>query len=188
MLGKIGEKVNHVAQTIVTHGKKINGHIQTIGKKVVKVAAFARPFVPKKHQEKFDKVVGAVGKVTEGSGKVMSGLERGQQIASKASKVKSLSEGLAVAQEGYYTGKNAVNSTRAFLGRPTQKSGTARHKLIEAPGKVAEKAMQRAMPNKGLVNVGRGLMKPGGNGDVKKALAAAMSAQSRIKRKPGRKR
>lgn len=188
MLGKIGEKVNQVAQTVVTHGKKINGYIQNIGKKIQQHAGLARVFVPKQHQAKFDKAMAAVGKVTEGSGKVMSGLERGQKIASKASKVRSLSEGLAVAQEGYYSGKNAVNSTRAFLGRPSQKSGTARQKLIQAPGKVAEKALLRAMPNKGLVNVGRGLMKPGGNGDVQKAMAAAMSAQSRLKKKPGRKR
>ena len=183
---KLGQKISGVAHKGMALGEKVAGHVSSIAKKVIGVSKVVRPFLPDSMKDKFDAVVGGAQTAANISAKVQGGIATAKSLEAKAKTVKSLSGGVAVASEAFFAGKNAVNSTRAMLERPAKKDATAKQAVITATPKPTDRAALRSMANKGLKDIGTGLLRHGGDGDVAKAVAAAKMAQTMLNQRPSR--
>ena len=180
----IGKKVSGVIHKGFTIGQKIVSKVGNIASKVLGMSKYVKPFIPAKYRGGVDKALSAVKTARTVSSKVSSGIERAKELEGKAKKVSDVSSGVNLLKETYYAGKNALSSTRSALQRPVNTDNTSTSKVITGATKPTDRAKQRAMPDKGLVDKGRGIRRSNINGEVQKAIAMARSAQKLLSKPP----
>ena len=184
-----GKKIGGYVSKGFSIGKKIAHKVSSIASKIMGASKYVKPFIPKKYQGGLNKVVSVANTAKSGAGKVSSGIERAEKLQEKVRNVSDLGSGVKLAKEAFYSGKNAVNSTRAILDRPAQKDNVSTSVVVTPATKPVDRAVRRAMPNTGIKNneIGRGLQRShGANGEVQKAIAMAKSAQNMLRKTPKR--
>ena len=184
-LHSLGQKISGGLHAAMKIGDKVAHKVSGIASKVLGISKYVKPFIPAKYGDKVDKALRVVAKAGEISGKVSGGIAQAKTLEKKVRGTKGASQGFDVAKEVFYAGKNAVNSTRTTMERPTKKDNTSSQNVMLAPPKPSERAARRAVTDQGMKAMGGGLMRAGG-GDVAKAAAAAAQAQKLVARKPGR--
>ena len=184
-----GKKIGGLVNKGMRFGQKVASAVGGIASKVMGVSKYVKPFLPQTYRGGLSKVVDVAKTAKAGATQVSGGIQRAKELQSKAQKVTDVSSGVKLAKEAYYTGKNAVNSTRSTLARPNKKDNVSSSVVVTPATKPVDRATQRAMPNKGIKDneIGRGLQRShGANGEVQKAIAMAKSAQNMLRKTPKR--
>ena len=188
----IGKKANELLSKGFSLGAKAVGKVDTINSKVqkyTKIASSVSSFLPEDAKKAIAKVSALSEKVSQGSGMVKKGLERGAELQAKASKVSDLGGALNLGKEAYFSGKNAVGSTRSFINRPKKgdKTTSVNQKVLQPGVSTAKKAVERLKADTVGAGAVRGVGRPSDD-NFAKALKSAQFAQGMMKQKTKKKK
>ena len=187
----LGKKVSDFVKKGLSLGSKATEKVSSINDKVKtysKIASKISPLLPKEAQDAISKVNEVSNKVSEGTKMARKGLERGQELQGKVSKISGVGDAISVGKEAYFSGKNAVSSTRTFLDRPKRgdKISGSGQKVLQPGVSTAKKALERVRKDTIGASAVRGVGRPSDDANFAKALKAAQMAQGIMKK--GRKK